>query len=453
MNINDFAKRPPMGWNSYDYYDTKVTEDEVKANADYLAKNLKDSGYEYIVVDIEWYSNDAGRVRDVYQYIPFGEDEMDEFGRLQPSPVRFPSSADGSGFKHLADYVHSLGLKFGIHIMRGIARQAAHNRCPIHGTNYTADQVADAWSICGWNPDMYGVKPTEAGQAYYDDLIRMYADWGVDFIKCDDICDSFLYPDSGRIRFSGYEETKMIHRAIEKCGREIVLSLSPGPAHVDRDFFYEENANMWRITDDFWDDWKLLKEMFWRCETWNGRTSKGNYPDCDMLPLGQLGYGFGAERTSNFTPDEIKTMMSLWSLFGSPLMIGAELTKLTSENLSYLTNKELLKVMDGNHTGLQVRRSDEEAVWKNTDDKGTELYVGLFNLTDSEREITCSIDEICLAKTSGRDMGEDVTRKIIEQAKIVSDVWAHSGREVTAKDRESITVNVPAHGVVVYHFQ
>ncbi len=451
MNKNDFAKRAPMGWNSYDYYDTKVTEKEVMANADYMAKNLKDCGYEYVVVDIEWYSNDAGTRRDEYQYIPFGNDEMDEFGRLQPSPNRFPSSADGSGFTHLAEYVHNLGLKFGIHIMRGIARDAAHKRCKIHGTDFTADQVADAWSICGWNPDMYGVRANEAGQAYYDDLIKMYADWGVDFIKCDDICDSFLYPDSGRIRFSGYEETKMIHRAIEKCGRDIVLSLSPGPAHVDRGFFYEENANMWRITDDFWDDWRLLKEMFWRCETWNGKTCRGNYPDCDMLPLGQLGYGFGEERTSNFTPDEIKTMMSLWCLFGSPLMIGAELTKLNDENLSYLTNKELLKVMDGKHFGLQVKRDDNEAVWKNTDEDGTELYVGLFNLTDEDRDITCSIDEICIVKNSGRDKEESVTKKIVEGASSVSDVWAGTVKEIT--DKKAVTAHVPAHGVVVYHFQ
>ena len=99
MNKNDFAVTPPMGWNSYDYYDTTVKEDQVKANADYMAKHLKKYGWEYVVVDIEWYSNDAGTQRDKYQYIPFGDDQMDEWSRLQPSPSRFPSSADGGGFK------------------------------------------------------------------------------------------------------------------------------------------------------------------------------------------------------------------------------------------------------------------------------------------------------------------------------------------------------------------
>jgi hypothetical protein len=438
MGKKNFLKKPPMGWNSYDYYDTTVTEEQVKANAKYMAENLKEFGYEYVVVDIEWYSKDAGARRADFQYIPFGNDEMDQYGRLQPAVNRFPSSADGSGFTHLAEYVHDLGLKFGIHIMRGIARQAAHDKCPIHGTQFTADMAADAWSICGWNPDMYGVRAGEAGQAYYDDLIKMYADWGVDFIKCDDICDSFLYPDSGRIKFSGYEETKMIHRAIEKCGRDIVLSLSPGPAHVDRDFFYEENANMWRITDDFWDDWRLLKEMFWRCETWNGRTSKGNYPDCDMLPLGQLGYGFGQERTSNLTFDEVRTMMSLWCLFGSPLMIGAELTKLDDVNKAQLTNKELLRVMDGKHKGFQLRRSDDEAIWLNIDEDGTEIFVGLFNLTDSEREITCDTNEF----TTGA--------KIIRSASSIKDVWNGKNGEWDSSEQSIISAKIPAHGVVVY---
>ena len=260
MNKNDFAKTPPMGWNSYDYYDTTVNEEQVRANAAFMAEKLKEYGWEYIVVDIEWYSNDAGTKRDKFQYIPFGDVEMDEYGRMQPAPGRFPSSAGGKGFRGLADYVHGLGLKFGIHIMRGIPRGAALNHLPIYGSSYNADEAADPSSICGWNPDMYGVRDNEAGQAYYDSIISMYADWGVDFIKCDDICDSWMYREP--LVFSGWHETRMLHKAIEKCGRPIVLSLSPGPAHIDKAWHYAENANMWRITDDLWDNWKLLKEMF-----------------------------------------------------------------------------------------------------------------------------------------------------------------------------------------------
>ena len=241
MNKNDYAPIAPMGWNSYDYYDTTVNEEQVRANADYLAEHLKDAGYEYVVVDIEWYAKKAGSQRNTYQYIPYSELEIDEYSRLQPDPERFPSSADGTGFKALADYVHSLGLKFGIHIMRGIPRIAAHTHMAVKKTDWTANQIADPSSICGWNPDMYGVRNCEAGQAYYDSLLEMYAEWGVDFIKCDDICNTNIYPHNP---YSASHEVEMLAKAIKKCGRSVVLSLSPGPALIEKAWHYENNANM-----------------------------------------------------------------------------------------------------------------------------------------------------------------------------------------------------------------
>ena len=399
MNKNDFAKTPPMGWNSYDYYDTTVNEEQVKANADIMASKLKAYGWEYIVVDIEWYSNDAGTRRTEFQYIPFGDDEMDEYGRLQPSPTRFPSSVGGKGFCRLAEYVHSLGLKFGIHIMRGIPRGAALNHLPIYGSSYTADEAADPSSICGWNPDMYGIRDNEAGQAYYDSIISMYADWGVDFIKCDDICDSWMYREP--LVFSGWHETRMIHKAIEKCGRPIVLSLSPGPAHIDKAWHYAENANMWRITDDLWDNWKLLKEMFTRCEMWQDHVKKGCYPDCDMLPFGYLGKGFGHERKCNLTKDEQRTMMTLWCMFRSPLMLGAELTMLDDWTLSLITDRTLLGMLAEGRRGRQLVHNDAQAVWINEPentaivdkDVNQETYIAIFNLKDDECHIVVDLSE------------------------------------------------------------
>lgn len=206
MDKNSFALSPPMGWNSYDYYDTAVREEQVKANADYMAAHLKEYGWEYIVVDIQWYAKDAGEMRDQYQYIPFSTLELDEYSRLLPDPKRFPSSADGKGFAPLAAYIHELGLKFGIHIMRGIPRVAAQTHGKIKRSQKTADMVANPFSICGWNPDMYGVRDIPEGQAYYDSLLELYASWGVDFIKCDDICNTNLYRENqysaaGRIEF------------------------------------------------------------------------------------------------------------------------------------------------------------------------------------------------------------------------------------------------------------
>ena len=427
MNKNDFAKTPPMGWNSYDYYDTTVTELDVRANAEFLAKNLKQYGWEYVIIDIEWYANGAGTQRNLHQYIPFDDLEMDEFSRLQPSPARFPSSVGGKGFKPLADYVHSLGLKFGIHIMRGIPRNAAHKHMKVLGTDATANEIANPSSICGWNPDMYGVRHNEAGQAYYDSIIAMYAEWGVDFIKCDDICDSWMY---GGNYFSGWEETRMLHRAIEKVGRPIVLSLSPGPAHVDMAYHYTSNANMWRITDDFWDRWDLLKNMFWRCEQWQDHVSEGNWPDCDMLPIGKLGKGHGHEWYSNFTEDELKTMMTLWCIFRSPLMIGTDLPQIDEKTLKLLTNADLLEMLSDGR-GVQLRRTQDEAVWKSVGENYTR--VALFNLSDEDRVVSISAEDIC------KDICLDTCKEL----------WGEDNAEITDG---IISASVPAHGVRCYRF-
>lgn len=433
MNKNDFAVTPPMGWNSYDYYNTSVTEEQVRANADFMAKHLKAFGWEYVVVDIEWYSNDAG-TNPNFQYIPFGDDEMDEYGRLIPSPNRFPSSADGKGFGPLAEYVHSLGLKFGIHIMRGIPRLAAQKHCPILGSDETADMVADPSSICIWNPDMYGVRATAAGQAYYDSIISMYADWGVDFIKCDDICDSRLYRENS---FLGWEETRMIHRAIQKTNRAIVLSLSPGPAHIDRAWEYGKYANMWRITDDFWDDWKLLKEMFHRCENWQDHVRQGCYPDCDMLPVGMIGGGFGALRKTNFTLDEQRTMMTLWCIFRSPLMIGADMTQMDEETLALLTNADLLAMLSGDCRGRQVYRRVDAVVWCSSNEATGEKYLALFNLLEEELCV-----EVCDA-----ELAEALGLERLPEKKSLFELWDKTTENVSGTE---IDAKVPAHGVKVY---
>ncbi|MDE5866116.1 MAG: glycoside hydrolase family 27 protein [Lachnospiraceae bacterium] len=431
MNKNDFALTPPMGWNSYDYYDTTVNEAQIKANADYMAAHLKEFGWEYIVVDIEWYSNDAGTMRDRFQYIPFGDVEMDSYGRLQPAPERFPSSEGGKGFGPLADYVHSLGLKFGIHIMRGIPRKAAHEHCPVLGAKETAGMVADPSSICIWNPDMYGVRNTKDGQAYYDSLFAMYAEWGVDYIKCDDICDSRLYRTEP---FGGWDEIRMLHNAIEKCGRPIVLSLSPGPAQIEHAWDYCKYANMWRITDDLWDEWNLLKAMFARCELWQDHVREGCFPDCDMLPLGKLGKGFGNEWETRFTKEEQKTMMTLWCMFRSPLMIGAELTLLDDWTLSLLTNKDVLDLMKEECRGTQLVRTDKKVIWKNKDKSSGKVCVALFNISDEDALISVNLTEL--------EEGYEA-----EENKNLYELWDKQ-KGITTDGR--IEVDVPAHGVKVY---
>lgn len=431
MNKNTFAKTPPMGWNSYDYYDTTVNESQIKANADYMAKYLKEYGWEYIIIDIQWYAHNAGSMRKKFQYIPFSELEIDEYSRLQPDPKRFPSSINGAGFAPLAKYIHSLGLKFGIHIMRGIPRTAAHNHTKIKDCSVTADMIADPSSICGWNPDMYGVRNTSEGQAYYDSLIELYASWGVDFIKCDDICNTNIYPEN---QYSAKHEIEMLAKAIQKCGRPIVLSLSPGPALIDKAWHYEKYANMWRITDDFWDNWTLLKDMFYRCELWQNHVSEGCYPDCDMLPLGYLGKGFGEERVTNFTKDEQQTMMTLWCLFGSPLMLGAEMTKLDDFTLSLLTNKKVLAMLTPDCKPKQISLDDTKAIWFASNNKTNKKYVALFNLSDEIANISVNLEELDILKTevtltdlwtnnSSKNINKIISKELAPHASAVYEIY------------------------------
>lgn len=431
MNKNTFAQTPPMGWNSYDYYDTTVNESQIKANADYMAKYLKEYGWEYIIIDIQWYAHNAGSMRKKFQYIPFSELEIDEYSRLQPDPKRFPSSINGAGFAPLAKYIHSLGLKFGIHIMRGIPRTAAHNHTKIKDCSVTADMIADPSSICGWNPDMYGVRNTSEGQAYYDSLIELYASWGVDFIKCDDICNTNIYPEN---QYSAKHEIEMLAKAIQKCGRPIVLSLSPGPALIDKAWHYEKYANMWRITDDFWDNWTLLKDMFYRCELWQNHVSEGCYPDCDMLPLGYLGKGFGEERVTNFTKDEQQTMMTLWCLFGSPLMLGAEMTKLDDFTLSLLTNKKVLAMLTPDCKPKQISLDDTQAIWFASNNKTNKKYVALFNLSDEIANISVNLEELDILKTevtltdlwtnnSSKNINKIISKELAPHASAVYEIY------------------------------
>ena len=403
-----------MGWNSYDYYNTSVTEADVKANADYMAKHLKGFGWEYIVVDIAWYYNEAEDERDQFQYIPFAKVEMDEYSRLYPDPKKFPSSKGGKGFAPLAEYVHNLGLKFGIHIMRGIPRRSAYMRTKIKGTNVTANKIANPNSICFWNPDMYGVNPkAEGAQEYYDSLLELYASWGVDYIKCDDICRM----DAA----SSKDEIRMLHNAIEKCGRKIVLSLSPGPAILDEQDFYHENANMWRITDDFWDRWELLRDMFDRCKKWQPYVKEGGYPDCDMLPLGKLSKGFGAERDTNFTLDEQKTMLTLWCIFRSPLMIGAELTKLDADTMEILTREPLYRMLKEVTSSEEAVREEDYIIWKAESE--AKKYFAIFNISDAT--LTAPLD------------------RIEERKDGALEIWSWK----TVKKDESF--EIPPHGVIL----
>jgi len=366
------ALTPPMGWNSWDCYGTTVTETEVKANADYMAEHLKSHGWQYVVVDIQWSEPNA----QAHGYRPGAELAMDNYGRLIPAVNRFPSSANGHGFRPLADYVHGLGLKFGIHIMRGIPRRAVKANLPVLGTHVRAAAIADTGSMCPWNDDMYGVDLTRDGaQDYYDSLLKLYADWGVDYIKADDIA-----------RPAHRAEIAALHQAIRKTGRPIVLSLSPGPAMVQDVGFLQDNANLWRISDDFWDDWQALRLNFILMSIWSGVGRPGAWPDADMLPLGRIGLRAerGDNRMTRFTHDEQRTLMSLWSIAQSPLMFGGDLPSNDEFTLGLISNDEVLAVdQQGRHGGAFAEGGDS-VVWTADAPEGHAKYVAVFNVGDKE---------------------------------------------------------------------
>jgi alpha-galactosidase len=369
--FHNWAPTPPMGWNSWDCYGPTVVEDEVKANADYMAKNLKKSGWEYIVVDIRWYvANDkSGGYNEkdpVYN--------MDEYGRFLPAINRFPSSANGNGFKPLGDYIHGKGLKFGIHMMRGIPVIAVKKNTPIPGSNAKAGDIYSADGQCPWLKDMYTIVAGKPGaQEYYNSVFQLYASWGLDFIKVDDL--------SGRT-----SEIEMIRKAIDNCGRPIVISISPGGDRPETAEFLKNNVNMWRTSNDFWDNWPALKNQFKILNEWAGLGVKGCYPDGDMLPLGKIGLRAerGEPRWTAFTKDEQYTLMTLFSIFRSPLMFGGDLPGNDEFTLSMITNKDVLNVNQNSINGKQLFNENDLIAWTADDPKTGDKYLALFNASDQQ---------------------------------------------------------------------
>lgn len=399
------AETPPMGWNSYNCFGSAVHEDEVRANADYLAKNLKQHGWQYIVVDFLWsYDNPPGsnignpgqlRLHDG-SYIPWLT--MDKWGRLMPQPNKFPSAFGGKGFKPLADYVHSLGLKFGIHVMRGIPRQAVWAKTPVMGApGVTADMIADTSSKCSWLNHMYGLNMSKPGaQEYLNSIVNLYAEWGVDFIKVDDLSRPYSVAE-----VEGYR------KAINQCGRAMVFSLSPGETPIAQLAHVQQNGNMWRMADDFWDNWKEIVHMFDYARRWEGIGGPGHWPDCDMLQIGKLSKRgpVGKERYSRFTDDELYTHMTFWCLYRSPLMIGGNMPENRDIELKLFSNDEVLAVNQHGENPKELYNKDGSVVWYSHVQGSKDVYVGLFNLSEDSKNIAIDFAALGLkGKITVRDL-------------------------------------------------
>ena len=399
------AQTPPMGWNSYNCFGSAVHEDEVKANADYVAQHLKQFGWQYIVVDFLWsYDNPPGsNIGNPFQkqlqdgsYVPWLT--MDKWGRLMPQPNKFPSAFGGKGFKPLSDYVHSVGLKFGIHVMRGIPRQAVWAKSPVLGTNgITADMVADTTSTCPWMNQMYGLDMSKPGaQEYLNSILELYKDWDVDFIKVDDIARPYH-----KAEIEGYK------KAIENSGRPMVLSISPGETPLADSVHVKEHANMWRMADDFWDNWEMILHMFNYAKSWEGIGGPGHWPDCDMLQIGKLSKRgpVGPERYSRFTEDELYTHINFWCIYRSPLMIGGNLPENRDLELKLFSNDEVLAVDQQGESPRQLYKKDGSMVWASHVAGSKDWYVGLFNIADDTHDVSVDFSSLGLkGKIKVRDL-------------------------------------------------
>jgi alpha-galactosidase len=393
------AATPPMGWNSWNSYGLTIREPDVRANADWMAAHLKSFGWQYIVIDEGWYlKNPESNGKPSWQFT------MSPEGLYLPAHNRFPSAAEGQGFKPLADYVHSLGLKFGIHIIHGIPREAVTQDLPIAGSSFYAKDAADQADVCYWesegsdghapqkvywNSDNYAVRSNAAGQAYYDSMARLYASWGVDLIKVD--CISSPYQA---------DEIRMISSALRRSGRSIVLSLSPGPTPISEAAEVGKYAQMWRISNDISDFWsaqgfnKGIDGQFQYASQWARYAKPGNWPDADMLPIGYLGPGVPGARETRLSRDEQQSLLTLWAIIRSPLMIGGNLPSMDPWTTSLLTNPDFIRLDQHSSGAHEVSNSGEIIVWTAEGDLQREQYVAIFNIGNFPQSIRRSWKEL-----------------------------------------------------------
>ena len=324
---------------------------------------------------------------------------IDQYGRYLPAVNRFPSAKDGQGFKPLADYIHKKGLKFGIHIMRGIPKKAVEEKMPIKGANgVTADQIYTTALQCEWLKDNYTILADKPGaQEYYDSIFELYAQWGVDFIKIDDL--SRPYHEG---------EINLIRNAIDKSGRQIVLSTSPGETPITAASHVKEHANMWRMVDDVWDTWPHITHLMDVAQKWYPHIAPGTWPDCDMIPLGRISVRGerGNDRMTRLTKDEQYTLITFFNIFKSPLFFGGDLPSNDAFTLSLLTNKEVVKMHKESTDVKQLFQQDGKIAVTSKNPKDGSVYLALINISDADsQKVSVNLSDLGIAGfASGSNM-------------------------------------------------
>lgn len=429
------AQTPPMGWNCTYCLGTEYTEDTIRKVARFVEDKMKKFGYRYIILDLGWSFEEGLNIIN-YHTLKNPPQCLDKYGRLIPNPVRFPSSAGGKGFKPLADDLHRMGLKLGIHVMRGVPWQAADRKTPIKGSSHTADEIASDEGLCGWFHGLKTVNMSKPGaQEYYNSIFEMYAEWGIDFVKVDDI--AIPYAES---------EITAVHKAIEKTGRPIILEITPGPSPIEQIEHLRQNANLWRINTDFYDHWRFVEEAFGCCRKWQGLTQPGHWTDCDLLPFGgklrKLGFDdyllgvFNLKREeimdeySRFTDNEKQTVLTLWSIFRSPIILSGYLPEMTDFEYKLLTNSDVIAMNQHCINSREIRNGEHEIIWTADHPETGSKYAALFNLrADKYATLQLVFSELdIVGKYRIRDIWNNKTLGVFDDA---------------------VEVDVPPHGCIL----
>jgi alpha-galactosidase len=387
------ALTPPMGWNSWNIYASKVTQELVLANAKAMANSgLIEHGWSYMNIDDVWQGKRGG-----------------EFHAILPDSSTFPN------MQSLCDEVHHLGLKIGIYSTPWTESYGHH----IGGSSQNAEGLFEKTKEN--IPRNKKLFPYAIGQyTFWDKDVKQWAKWGFDYLKYD--WNPIEVP-----------ETKAMYDLLRNSGRDIVFSLSNSTPFASIAEL-SKIANAWRTGGDIRDNWKSLKSRLLTQDKWAPYASPGHWNDPDMMIVGWVGWGKGPHPTQ-LTPDEQYSHMSAWCLQSVPLLLGCDMTKLDDFTLSLLTNDEVIAI-NQDPLGKQatvVSRVDSCGVLAKDLEDGSKA-AGLFNLTDGLiRKLT----------VKWSDLG-------IKGKYIVRDLWRQKD---LGTFEEEFSADVNPHGVVMINIR
>ena len=349
--MNRIGTTPALGWNSWNTFTWDINEALIREVADkFILDGYKDAGYEYIVIDDCWSLK-----------------ERDQNGNLVADPAKFPS-----GMKALADYIHSKGLKFGMYSCAGT-------------------------HTCGGYPGSFEHEFQDA---------RLFAEWGVDFLKYDYCFKPRQIP--GELLY------KRMGLALKNCGRDILFSACNWGEDNVYQWIRESGAHMYRSTGDIRDFWDSVKQIAISQLDKASYTGTFCHNDMDMLIVGMYGGSnndYIGSKIGGCTDIEYRTHFALWCLMGSPLMIGCDVRNASQPTKDILLNRDLIAI-NQDVEGRGAYRIKPEPQWFHTDEvfmlvkllSGGDLAIGIFNLSDTQRELSLQFWDMGIPYASGTSL-------------------------------------------------